>query len=1030
MPPVIPAIITGVALAAGGAGLTGALVGGLAVGALSLFSSVMAPRSKPAASLRGLSETVRQAAAPRRILYGRRRVGGTIIFMHTNDLTGWAIGNVLYTDPDDLPPPTPFFQWDPDRPSHSYPNATLHMIIAFAGHEVDAIEEVWFDETKLDLEAVPDKAGAYRPKTGTPYDLPARGPWDADDAREAILLRPLPGSEDPQPIPELTAVDEDLWDPEIHKLRSIAALYVRLPYDVTAFGNGIPNITCLIRGKRVYDPRTSATAWSRNPALIAADYLTDVPHGFAAGTDEIDWDSVAAAANYCEATVEVTENNFEPRFQADGVIDTSRPIGENLLGILSAMGGYACWEAGQWNIHPARWTEPDQRMITPSDLRGPIEVQTTRPAVEIFNVVKGLFSGPASEWQPDDFPPYKNPDHIERDQREIAHELDLPFTIDPAACQRLAKITLERQRREITVKLRVSLVGLRYRIGDNLMLKIPRYGWDGHVFQVIEREFVPNNSEDGPTLEVALTLQANAPEIYEWNLGETIPYIPAKNTQLGFLAQPPAPAGISATISPRKEAGGVLWFCDVDIVPTWFPVEIEVRRFLPPIWEPWSTTAGIWMHCGYDHYFYAHPPLGLTYSDLSSFVTAAASAGGGGAYQALIVSFGDTPPGPNTPPVPFSAVTPPLHDPNQSNPNWHRDSENMNSQPLPAYFAIRIRERHLPSFVWEPTHTPTFGRTLINATPRPWLPPDGSREDTTHQINIESSTTLPSGSSRAQLAVPSFGGAYWVVARAVSGGTAFRRYSPIVSTITSPDLSDPVQVGDIELLDVHRSHLGFDVEIIPGPVESDILGYILRTRELEGDDNQTHTHLDIPPDNLHRVRRHTPNERYLIQLALRSINGGISQYTSPALEARTRVYDSHGYHDPWFVDGGRATMWVTYNPDAPAVTGYQRADTLTMNGTEIRGKLTYQHAHDWTDRFDLLATANNLERNGIIFRRGTGISKPASADRPPEDWSHSVPPAGGGNNTLWCVWAPNMAGSSPTGTWADGVLLRLNRPAD
>jgi hypothetical protein len=55
---------------------------------------------------------------------------------------------------------------------------------------------------------------------------------------------------------------------------NIAYLYIRMKYDQSAYPNGIPLFTAVVRGKRVFDPRSSTTAWSDNAALCIRDYLT------------------------------------------------------------------------------------------------------------------------------------------------------------------------------------------------------------------------------------------------------------------------------------------------------------------------------------------------------------------------------------------------------------------------------------------------------------------------------------------------------------------------------------------------------------------------------------------------------------------------------------------------------------------------------------------------------------------------------------------------------------------------------------
>ena len=85
-----------------------------------------------------------------------------------------------------------------------------------------------------------------------------------------------------------------------HKLQGIAYAYYRLEYNADSFPNGVPEMTCLIKGKKVYDPRDATTAWSDNPALCVRDYLTNTAYGLAEVAASIDDDQVKIAADVCD----------------------------------------------------------------------------------------------------------------------------------------------------------------------------------------------------------------------------------------------------------------------------------------------------------------------------------------------------------------------------------------------------------------------------------------------------------------------------------------------------------------------------------------------------------------------------------------------------------------------------------------------------------------------------------------------------------------------------------------------------------
>jgi hypothetical protein len=80
------------------------------------------------------------------------------------------------------------------------------------------------------------------------------------------------------------------------------AVFIRLHYDGKVFGSGVPETSFLVHGKNdIYDPRTGTHAYSENPALIIADYMTNADYGYRCqyGT-EINVSDLITDANICD----------------------------------------------------------------------------------------------------------------------------------------------------------------------------------------------------------------------------------------------------------------------------------------------------------------------------------------------------------------------------------------------------------------------------------------------------------------------------------------------------------------------------------------------------------------------------------------------------------------------------------------------------------------------------------------------------------------------------------------------------------
>jgi len=243
------------------------------------------------ASLADRTQMVRSPIAARQIVYGETRVSGVVVYMST---TGTK-------------------------------NEYLHLVIALAGHEVEEIGDVYFND-----ELALTGAGSAAQGRFTSY---------------ADIYKKL-GSDTQTVETNLETATSGLtngkWTSN-HRLRGIAYVYVRLTWSDQVWTGGIPNISAMVKGKKVYDPRTTTTVYSANAALCLRDYLTSSTYGLGMSSSEIDDTAFTAAANICDEQVEVkpvtSPATYENRYETNGVLYTSASPDENVGKLLSAMGG-------------------------------------------------------------------------------------------------------------------------------------------------------------------------------------------------------------------------------------------------------------------------------------------------------------------------------------------------------------------------------------------------------------------------------------------------------------------------------------------------------------------------------------------------------------------------------------------------------------------------------------------------------------------------------------------------------------------
>ena len=79
-----------------------------------------------------------------------------------------------------------------------------------------------------------------------------------------------------------------------------AVCYAVIKIPLAQYGQGLPNITARIRGRKVFDPRTNTAVYSNNPALCLADLITSTTYGMGFSVDNT---SLTTAANYCDEVI-------------------------------------------------------------------------------------------------------------------------------------------------------------------------------------------------------------------------------------------------------------------------------------------------------------------------------------------------------------------------------------------------------------------------------------------------------------------------------------------------------------------------------------------------------------------------------------------------------------------------------------------------------------------------------------------------------------------------------------------------------
>lgn len=327
---------------------------------------------------------------------------------------------------------------------------------------------------------------------------------------DATLMSALPG----------------MWT-SAHKMSGMAYLIMDALYDQDAWPQGIPNISAVIRGAKVYDPRTGTTAWSENPALLSRWVTTHPQIGNRPASDVNDT-ALIAAANACDVSVTYTVNGRyynRKMYTAGLVIQSGTKCADVLNALAQAMAGRWAHIDGQMRVMAGAYATPvltlDETWLHRG---GSITVSPTVPRETLTNVITGTFANEEDDYRVEAYPRVQANAYITADGRELPTDMPLNAVTNVGQAQQVAAVYLRDARQAERVTLTCNMRAYAVEWGDTINVTLSRFGWSAKPFLVTSTSFTADGG-------IQLTLKETDPSIYA--LGTSFAAVdPAPNTSL------------------------------------------------------------------------------------------------------------------------------------------------------------------------------------------------------------------------------------------------------------------------------------------------------------------------------------------------------------------------------------------------------------------------------------------------------------------------------------------------------------------
>lgn len=303
----------------------------------------------------------------------------------------------------------------------------------------------------------------------------------------------------------------DIWT-DAHRLDGIAYARVDLEYDEAVFQQ-VPALTFLLRGAKVFDPRTSTTAWSDNPALLIRAAATHELAGSLPSSAVPDA-YVITAANACDtSTTYVVGGQTQVRklYTAGTVHVCGTKPADTIAELAEAMAGRTAWTGEGLIMRAGTYVPPAFALTEDHFAGGAIRVRPEAPRDETLNTVTGTFVDEASNWVEVDLPKVGGqegaPDWVAQDGGELPIDVEYSAISHAGQAQHVAAVALRDSRQGCTLSAVFQPAAYQLQAFDTVSVTSAYFGWSAKAFEVLSSRWSIEGGNE-------LVLKETGPSIY------------------------------------------------------------------------------------------------------------------------------------------------------------------------------------------------------------------------------------------------------------------------------------------------------------------------------------------------------------------------------------------------------------------------------------------------------------------------------------------------------------------------------------
>lgn len=413
-------------------------------------------------------------------------------------------------------------------------NQYLYIAGILCEGEIESIESIYIDDKEVTFD------GALT--HGTTREVNSSDTNFYKDSTSHIQVQAFLGKDDQVASSILSASTN--WGTN-HRLRGVAYLAFRFKWNQDIFGS-LPNIKAVVKGRKVYDPRTTTTAYSNNSALCLLDYLRNTRYGKGLPNSafEANFQSFQDSADECETQVTPYSGGSDiDLFTTNAVLDTSQKLIDNVTKLLNPMRAIFSYNQGTYKLN-IEGTGTATYTLTTDNVIGGIKI-IGETKNRKYNRVIGTFVNPEKNWQEDtvSFPPADDSGLPLADQHAtmlsadngtlLEGNFDFPNITNPYQAEELCENILRRSRNALAIEVKATSEFLDVVVGDIVNVTYPTASFSAKPFRV----YSVNINAD---LTIDLTLTEHQDSFYAWGNKTQAPTIADTNLPNPNTVQPPA----------------------------------------------------------------------------------------------------------------------------------------------------------------------------------------------------------------------------------------------------------------------------------------------------------------------------------------------------------------------------------------------------------------------------------------------------------------------------------------------------------